>query len=112
MNDICELYRRHIADSTNIATNYDEIFKTNPPQALNRVEMWLRESNYGITFMFLFLTGEFSGPLWVLLTANDRIHESLDKVEKGLKFPQTRQLSGSLEFPERFLELFPDEPRK
>jgi hypothetical protein len=97
VHDLSDLYQRHVADSINIATNYDEIFRNNEPQKVDRVNALLRESNYGITLLYLLLSGEVPGPLWVILKAKDRTHESLAEIERTFKLPTESRLSGSLE---------------
>jgi hypothetical protein len=97
IHDLSDLYQRHVADSINIATHYDEIFQNYEPQTLDRVNTLLRESNYGITLLYLLLSGDISGPLWVILKVKDRSHESLAEIERTFKLPTESRLSGSLE---------------
>jgi hypothetical protein len=96
VHDLSDLYQRHVADSINIATNYDEIFQNNEPQKLDRVNALLRESNYGITLLYLILSGEVPGPLWVILKAKDQTHESLAEIERTFRLQTESRLSGSL----------------
>jgi hypothetical protein len=97
VHDLSELYQRHVADSVNIATRYDEIFQNNAPHKLDRLNALLRESNYGITLLYLLLSGEVPGPLWIILKAKDRTHESLAEIERTFRLPTTEnRLSGSL----------------
>ena len=56
----------------------------------------LRESNYGITLLYLLLSGEVPGPLWIILKAKDRTHESLAEIERTFRLPAENRLSGSL----------------
>jgi hypothetical protein len=96
VHDVSELYQRHVADSVNIASNYDEIFQNNTSQKLDRLNALLRESNYGITLLYLLLSGEVAGPLWVILKAKDRTQESLAEIERSFRLPTENRLSGSL----------------
>jgi hypothetical protein len=96
VHDLSDLYQRHVADSVNIATNYGEIFQNNEPQKLDRVNALLRESNYGITLLYLLLSGELTGPLWIILKVKDRTHESLAEIERTFRLPTESRLSGSL----------------
>jgi len=96
VHDLNQLYQRHVADSINIATNYDEIFQNNDPQKLERLNNLLRESNYGITFLSLLLSGNVPGPMWVILETKDRTHARLAEIEQSFKLPKENQLLGSL----------------
>jgi hypothetical protein len=108
VSDITDMYRRHVANSINIATNFDEVMEDNEPEAINRADALLRESNFGITLMFLLLTGKVSSPMWILLNCSDRIRQSLTNAERTLRLPSgTPKLSGSLRFEEGVIDLFP-----
>jgi len=110
VSEITELYRRHVADSINIATNYDEVVEANQPQALDRVDALLRESNFGITLMFLLLTGKVTSSMWILLSCSDRTRQCLADIESAVTLPSgTPKLSGSLRFEEGALDLFPSQ---
>jgi hypothetical protein len=96
VHDLSELYQRHVANSVNIATHYDEIFQNDAPHTLDRLNALLRESNYGITLLYLLLSGEVPGPLWIILKAKDRTHERLEEIEKTFRLPTENRLAGSL----------------
>jgi hypothetical protein len=109
VNDISELYRRHLADSINIATNYEELIQATSPDALNRSNELLRRSNYGITLIVLLLNGTLAAPLWILLSAHDRTRQDLSELEADLGLPTGTRLSNSFKLPEGVLDLFSDE---
>ncbi len=96
VHDLSELYQRHFANSVNVATHYDEIFQNGAPHTLDRLNALLRESNYGITLLYLLLSGEVPGPLWIILKAKDRTHDSLAEIERTFRLPTENRLSGSL----------------
>ena len=96
VHDLSALYQRHVADSVNIATHYDEIFQNDAPHTLDRLNALLRESNYGITLLYLLLSGDVPGPLWIILKTKDRTRESLEEIERTFRVPTENRLSGSL----------------
>jgi hypothetical protein len=114
INDLAELYQRHVADSINVATNSEYFFQTLSGETFNRINTRLRQTNYGITFLFLLLTGEVHGPMWVFQAVHDRTQRCLGEVEVHFESPiSSRQVFNSLKFPEGAVDdLFPIKPRK
>jgi hypothetical protein len=94
--DLTGLYRRHVADSINFSGNYDEIFEHAEAGELERADTLLRESNYGITLLYLLLNTNIGGPLWIALTTKKRIEDRLGKLENAFRLPVRAPLSGSL----------------
>lgn len=104
-HDLAGLFQRHVACSNKIASNYDLLFEEDPDQ-LETIDLQLRTSNYGLTFLVLLLQQRIESPLWIMLEVNDRILDSLMKLECMPEIQQRRRhLSGSLKFSQGNLDL-------
>jgi hypothetical protein len=113
IHDLRELNRRHIAYSMNIASNYDAIFESSNSEVLHRLSLLMRSSNFGLTLLFLLLSGEISGPSWVLFATHDRTRESLAEIESSFRLPMDpEQIGGSLKIRQGDLSFLDDIARK
>lgn len=91
------LYREHLADATNIASNFDEIFAANEPASIDALDAALKRTNFGLTWVFLFLTGHVIAPLWVLGRTTDLIRLDLANLQQRFGLPMdTPRVFGSL----------------
>jgi len=110
-HDLNELFRRHVANSTNAAARYSELLH-HAPQKVRAINLLLRTSNYGLTLLVMLLDGELSGPVWVMSECSRRTSEALTGVEC---MPELRtkngHLSGSLTFEEGVLDVTPEAPK-
>ena len=113
LHDLRELNRRHIAYSMNIASHYDALLESSDIQVLDRLNVLLRSTNFGITLLFLLLAGDVSGPSWVLLATHDRTRESLTEIERNFHISlEPHQIGGSLKIREGDLGSLDDITRR
>lgn len=104
-HDVAKLFQRHLAASQKIATEYARLFEEDPDH-LEAINLSLRASNYGLTFLVLLLKRELESPLWIMLEVNAKIVDALSKLEHMPEVQQRRRhLSGSLKFTAGSLDL-------
>lgn len=109
VHDLSGLLRRHLACSTNLASNYEALFASYKNRA-ERATSLLRSTNYGITFLYLNLSRNLTSPSWVFLEANDRVLAAIKDCESTLAgYESDYQLAGSLKISDQELDLFESE---
>jgi hypothetical protein len=112
IQDLRELNRLHIAYSVNIASSYEALVQSSAPEFLERLNELLRSSNFGLTLLFLLLSGHISGPSWILLATHRHTQESLAKIEQSFKVPIADKVGGSLKIRDGNLGFLDDITRK
>lgn len=102
--DLSELFRRHVACSTNTEARYEELVEE--PDKLEQVNRLLRTSNYGLTLLVLLLDGTLQGPSWLMAELKRVTSGALLKMESMPEVHATPgQLAGSLVIAEGNLDL-------
>jgi hypothetical protein len=111
VQDISEAYRLHFSHSINVATHHDQIFAMSDPAILYNLESRLRASNYGVTLLFLMLSGNIPGPLWVVFKSRELIEQALSQIDDTFKPPdESIKVGGSLRIRTGDLTFFDKKP--
>jgi hypothetical protein len=105
--DVSDLFRRHVMCCTNAAGNYEELFEIDSNK-LHIIDLLLRTSNFGLTFLVLLLDGTLAGPTWIMSESHRLTSDSLHKMESMPELHAKKgNLSGSLVFTEGSLDVTP-----